>query len=50
MVGSAGLIHLHESIVLVNRVVGGHNIHFIPVLRFFPRVGEGHKKEEVTFK
>lgn len=44
MVGSAGLIHLHKSIVLVSRVVVGHDIHFIPVLRLFPGVAEGHKK------
>lgn len=35
VVGSAGLIHLQKSVVLVSRVVGGHDVHFIPVLRLF---------------
>lgn len=53
VVGSAGLIHLHESIVLVSRVVGGQNIHLIPPLRLFPGIGVGAKRGEgnlpVTF-
>lgn len=44
MVGSAGLIDLHRSVVLVSWVVGGHDINFIPVLRLSPVEGEGHKK------
>lgn len=34
--GRAGLIHLHKAIVLVSRVVGRQDIHFIPVLRLSP--------------
>lgn len=50
MVGGAGLIHLHKSIVLVSRVVGGQDIHFIPVLRLSPwGEGRSQKKEEETF-
>ena len=45
MEGRAGLIHLHKAIVLVSRVVGRQDIHFIPVLRLSPSGEERIQKK-----